>query len=473
MKRNVRILLLHSRIVLIAMAVAFLCPFLEPAAAQAPDSHETRDEEANGGIGPIKALVLGDSMSLCGFGDTFTSYLQKSGMCDEVHMYMASGTNPLSWLSHKSYKKTGTRSGFWVIHQTAEGREQLKDVYGMRAGYRPGYHRVPKLEALLEEHRPQVLIVQLGSNLYDLFPTKTVVTPDGKRIRQRCVTANGMKALPGYLKPFLAAVLQNGGFLKNCYWIAPPECGLVHPELADAVYQVIKKELSPVFDVFDSRDVTSYPYKSMGSDGIHFWGNEATLWGIDTFSHLECTLPQKHEFVSIPSIHQLTEIPVEDSLATGGHDGHTPVELRLLLQHRPEIISIVNMHPYRNQIAVYDYQIVEGKGSFAGKKLRVIHPVVLDLQLSESATYNAGMVLEGQFVPFDPTSSAATWPRTDDYDFATFSEESAHEYISLSDLELIAAAESEMGVKLEPASAKCPSPEGANQVKKVIPASGN
>ena len=387
---------------------------------------------------PVKALVLGDSMSLCGFGDTLSRMMQESGLFDEVHIYMASGTNPLSWLSVKSYRNAGTRSGYWMIMHNSEGRKQEKDVYGMKSGHTPRYRKVPKLEQLLEELKPDVLIVQLGSNLYDLFPTRSVENADGKLVRQRCLTPKGMETLPAYLKPFRDAVLSKGSSLKYCLWIAPPATGHVHADLGDALCVALKEQLGALFEVFDSRTITSYPYKSMGSDGIHFWGTEAELWGADTFAFLESTVPQKHEISVMEPIQMRLAAP---KIAEKVSPTSEPVELKLKLRHKPEMIALEDMHPYRNQIAVFDYDVID-----SDRKIRVVHPVVLDLKLTESMMIKVGTEINDTYVVFDPASSPATWPRSDDYDFAMLDENSAMEYISVSDLKMIQMAESEKGL---------------------------
>ncbi|MFT6242719.1 MAG: hypothetical protein ACJAQT_004830, partial [Akkermansiaceae bacterium] len=104
----------------------------------------------------VKILILGDSMSLAGFGERLDSRLRKMPGVASVNTYMACGANPLSWLKKKPYATTKTRCGYWSIEGSSVGKapEVIKDVYGMRKGHRPSSRRVPKLEDLIAKHRP-------------------------------------------------------------------------------------------------------------------------------------------------------------------------------------------------------------------------------------------------------------------------------------------------------------------------------
>ena len=45
----------------------------------------------------------------------------------------------------------------------------------MRRGSVPGSHPVPKIEDLIATIRPDILIMQTGTNLFDLFPDRKTV----------------------------------------------------------------------------------------------------------------------------------------------------------------------------------------------------------------------------------------------------------------------------------------------------------
>ena len=142
-------------------------------------------------LGPDQGgvLLIGDSMSLCGMGEHVSKLLHGEGpeKYKVVHAYMASGSNPLSWLKGPPYANVGTRSGYWEIHRVGDDVKQIRDTYGMRRGHRPGYHKVPKIEDLLKKHRPEVLIVQLGNCFHHFFP-KRATKVAGKSVRQHYLT---------------------------------------------------------------------------------------------------------------------------------------------------------------------------------------------------------------------------------------------------------------------------------------------
>ena len=381
-----------------------------------------------------RALVIGDSMAICGFGDHFTKALQQSGLFDEVHTYMASGTNPLSWLDRSPYRNAGTRSGYWTISITSEGRKDFKDVYGMRRGYRPRYHRVPKLGRLIQKHQPNVLIVQMGNNLYDLFPRRSV-TVAGRRLRQFYFSEKAMSQLPQYVAPFAEAVQERGATLKRCYWIAPPSTGIVDPALADAVLVKLQECLGPMFEVFDSRNVTHYPYKAMGGDNIHFWGEEAQLWSADTVAFLECYMPHKHEFVSIPCIKDVPQVP---PVTPPTDDDEQVMDVSLELAFKPDLIPPADLHPYRDELAIYHYRVITvHSGKCEAEVLRVAHPVYLDLQSTAATNAAIGSKLRAKLRPMTSTHPASTWKRADEIDFNAVD---LTDYISTVELEQIASS---------------------------------
>ena len=132
----------------------------------------------------ISVLILGDSLALCGFGKRLDDRFRKNPKVKATFTYLACGTNPLSWLKDRPYTNIKTHCGFVSIESNGPGRAKiLEDVYGMRRGHVPIPHSVPKLEDLLATLRPDILIMQTGTNLFDIFPDhKTVIAaPSGSR----------------------------------------------------------------------------------------------------------------------------------------------------------------------------------------------------------------------------------------------------------------------------------------------------
>ncbi|MGA0846189.1 MAG: hypothetical protein ACO3RV_06565, partial [Luteolibacter sp.] len=240
----------------------------------------------------LRILFLGDSMSIGGFGVRLDSQLRKMPGVATVNTYLCCGTSPLSWLKKKPFTNVQTRCGYWSIESSAAGAspEVLKDVYGMRKGHRPSAHRVPKLDDLMQRHRPNVLIFQSGNNLFSCFK-------DRKTIDE----SSHSKALSWYLSPFIDEVTKPGTSLKKFYWITPPEAGSVSEEIQAFVFAQIQQIAGPVAEVIDSRALTTYPYKLMGPDKEHFWGAEADQWSDDVFKIISTDLASQSlkELVSL------------------------------------------------------------------------------------------------------------------------------------------------------------------------------
>ena len=67
----------------------------------------------------------------------------------------------------------------WSIESIGNGMvKQVEDIYGMRRGHSPGSHPVPKLEDLLVTFQPDILVMQTGTNLFELFPDHKTVIPN-------------------------------------------------------------------------------------------------------------------------------------------------------------------------------------------------------------------------------------------------------------------------------------------------------
>src|ERR1700754_2626947 len=172
----------------------------------------------------VNVLILGDSLALCGFGKRLDERFRKDPRVKATFTYIACGTNPLSWLKERPYTNIKTHCGFVSIESNGSGRpRELQDVYGMRRGHIPIPHAVPKIEDLLVTLQPDILIMQTGTNLFDLFPDHKTVNPH----------RHG-PALRNYFVPFVTKAV-NGSSLRKIYWVGPPTSGRVSKEIQDFV----------------------------------------------------------------------------------------------------------------------------------------------------------------------------------------------------------------------------------------------
>ncbi|MEI6072626.1 MAG: hypothetical protein WCS31_12590 [Verrucomicrobiae bacterium] len=220
---------------------------------------------------PRSVLIVGDSMALCGFGERLDARFRAAGV-REVNTYMACGTQPLSWTTLKGHATTKTRCGFWKIENGKDGGppDSFQDTYGMTRGHRPAAYLVPKIEDLLPAMQPDVLVVQLGNNLFELLKGKSASRQNGD--------------LQAYITPFLARTMP---VVKKIYWVAPPTSGQVSKEAQDTLLGQLLTHESPGMRVIDSRTLITYPYRNLQADKQHFFGADMKEWADKVFSFIE------------------------------------------------------------------------------------------------------------------------------------------------------------------------------------------
>ena len=230
---------------------------------------------------PHSVLILGDSMALCGFGERLDADFRNAGV-PGVFTYMVCGTNPLSFISRTPMK---THCGFWKIESSGGGAPvSFQDTYGMTRGHRPESHDVPRIVDLLQSIRPQILVVQLGNNLFDLFG-------EGRS----GVTSATFER---YIAPFLEATAP---LVQRIYWVAPPICGRVQKEKHDLLFNQIKAHEGPGMVALDSRLlIPDYPYTLLEADKQHFMGKDMTLWADRVFGEIRNDL-ERHPLPGNPA----------------------------------------------------------------------------------------------------------------------------------------------------------------------------
>ena len=220
---------------------------------------------------PQSVLILGDSMALCGFGERLDARFRNAGI-REVNTYMACGTQPLSWTMLKGYAAAKTRCGFWKIEAKKGGGSPVsfQDTYGMTRGHRPAAYDVPKIEELLPATRPDVLVVQLGNNLFDLLKGKN--------------NSRHGEVLRAYIGPFLA---KTSPAVKKIYWVSPPTCGTLSKEAQDTLVEQLRTYESKGMRVIDSRTLITYPYRNLQPDKQHFIGADMKEWADKVFAFIQ------------------------------------------------------------------------------------------------------------------------------------------------------------------------------------------
>ncbi|MFN2507936.1 MAG: hypothetical protein ABR589_04090 [Chthoniobacterales bacterium] len=366
-----------------------------------PGPAQAQPEEADQ---KLNVLILGDSLALCGFGKRLDERFRNDPQVKSTYTYMACGTNPLSWLKQKPYTNIKAPCGFWSIEPDPRSPQprEMQDTYGMKANHPPKPHPVPKLEDLLETVRPDILVVQTGSNLFGLFP-------DAKTVRR----AQHSAAIRKYLLPFKEKAISRPSPLKKIYWVNPPTSGRVSKEVQDFLFEQTRKQLSPPGTVIDSRTLVTYPYKHMDPDKEHFLGEEMTQWADKVFEIIQRDLSAQplaalkplsalSETESAPLVAQAvppSEVAARAEAVAPAQamraEAVTPVEapppaeppkkeplqVRATLVFKSQPIPLNELLPYQESLVAYLYNVDKVlKGQYDEQQILVMHPAHIALK---------------------------------------------------------------------------------------------
>ncbi len=338
----------------------------------------------------ISVLILGDSLALCGFGKRLDDRFRKSPRVKATFTYLTCGTNPLSWLKERPYANIKTHCGFVSIESTGPGRaRELQDVYGMRRGYTPRAHAVPKLEDLLTTVRPDILVMQTGTNLFDLFPDHKTVSPN----------RHG-PALRSYLVPFINKAVSGPSTLKKIYWVASPTSGRVSKEVQDFVVEQTRADIGHIANVIDSRPLVPYPYRHMEPDKEHFIGEDMDMWADKVFDLVEQDLSQQpfatlkplsEKGTAVAVIHEQPTPPASPAeKPTSPTEKPTPpaekpkdqlLQVKAKLVSKTEPIPLNELLPYQEYLVGYVYEITKLiAGEYSESQILVMHPAYIGLK---------------------------------------------------------------------------------------------
>jgi len=328
----------------------------------------------------VKVVILGDSLALCGFGKRLDERFRESPQVKATFTYLTCGTNPLSWLKEKPYTNIKTHCGFVSMESLGGGMmREVNDVYGQTRGHIPGSHPVPKIEDLLAKIQPDILVMQTGTNLFDLFPDHKTVHP----------SRHG-PALRSYFVPFISKAIKTPSTLKKIYWVASPTSGRVSKEIQDFVLQQARADMGDVATVIDSRTLVAYPYRHMEPDKEHFLGDEMDQWADKVFEIVERDLSAQ----PIASLKPLSETVVAQTAATPPppeKPKDTTLQVRAKLISKTEPIPVKEFLPYQEFLVGYLYEVTRViAGEYSEKQILVMHPAYIGLEEQRLGRYRIG-----------------------------------------------------------------------------------
>jgi hypothetical protein len=343
-----------------------------------------------------RILYLGDSLSIGAFGQTFDHSLRSSGF--QVHTVVAGGASPYYWL--KSYQSLPCTIGFWEKSPSSE----------RRLGY---VRAVPKLEDLISEHKPNVVVVQTGINLYATLRSK-------RRSKQENVTE-----VTSLIEQMCYSIAKEGA---TSYWVLPPHSHEkryskeLQMELTSIMQGVVKKYEG---EVFESQKVTRFEDPYPATDGIHYGPTEARGWAEKVSKHF-------NEYMKVvPAVTERTIVramPIQTpktKTATGGtlaasssaiatSAQSSELELVLKLVQKSELKNLSDLD-YSNALGVYEYEVLEDKrGNYPYDRIRIAHGIVFGKKYTSAATRAIGTEMALTVVPLSKYKTLSTWQMVDD-----------------------------------------------------------
>jgi hypothetical protein len=339
----------------------------------------------------LTVLILGDSLGLCGFSKRLDQKFRADPRVKSVFTYCTCGTNPMSWLKEKPFTHIQTHCGYWSIESKPDshGIKEQRDTYGEPSGHRPASHTVPKLDDLLATIQPDILVMQTGSNLFELFSGREKAKPDrdGPTLRK-------------YLVPFVKKAITPPSKLRKIYWIAPPISGHVSGEVQEFVYEQTQKGIGGVTDVIDSRKLISYPYKHMEPDKEHFVGEDMNKWADKVWAEIDHDLSSK----SWADVRLLSESI--GKLAPAAAPSATPATASLVVKaklvSKTTPIKKEELMPYQEFLVGFLYDVEKViSGEYGEKQILVMHPAYIGLQPQSLGKFQVGKSYELQLRSLD------------------------------------------------------------------------
>ena len=238
--------------VFIAVVVSILSPL-----AAAPDGARI----------PVKVMLIGDSLSVGGFGDVMENLLLKKYGSQQVAIFASCGSSPEDWLSGNFVTNCGYR-------QTTPGGGTMLLEY--QNGVRPRPVKTPKVRALLGRYRPEIIIVQQGTNWMDALAA--TARPDAARYRR--IIAEFIKEL------------RRGNPAVTIFWVLPPASSKYPPRVHEEVDGWINEASRKMgFYTINSRALTkAYRDGRTGGDGVHYTDAAGGSWARGVYGKFDKAL---------------------------------------------------------------------------------------------------------------------------------------------------------------------------------------
>ena len=212
-------------------------------------------------------LLVGDSLTVGPFGERLETWLLQGGGKEHVAVYGSCGSSVEHWLSSEPVFMTPC--GYRETHNS------VKVIEIGRNGRRPSPMPTPKIEKLLTRHRPQLLIIQLGTNHF------SNLKEDGPEV---------IPKLAARYEAFAQAIRANSKSLRRVVWITPPDSAKFSSKIEKEIQGLIVGSAKRHgFRLIDSSQLTKYT-SNTGSDGVHYGKEEGYAWADAVIRQLNVSL---------------------------------------------------------------------------------------------------------------------------------------------------------------------------------------
>jgi hypothetical protein len=204
----------------------------------------------------IRVLMVGDSMTVGGFGEAMQSYFLKRFGINRFALYASCGSSPEHWM--RSGPNFITKCGY---RQQTPGSSIL---YDFQNGRPPQEATTPKLEDLIATFHPATVIVQLGTNWMDGMEVDSATSQSTNR---------------EILDRFVMAVKNVPNAVLDLIWITPPDSSHYSSEIQRITKDlIINASRRNSFEIIESGRMTHYVPGKSGNDGVHYNSEEAKEW---------------------------------------------------------------------------------------------------------------------------------------------------------------------------------------------------
>jgi hypothetical protein len=220
---------------------------------------------------PARVLMIGDSLSVGEFGNRLRDFLRRHVGAQNVFLYASCGSSPQDWCAdHETFV---THCGY--RDDTPDGEHFVDFVNGRK----PAAVSTPKVERLISKHRPNLVIVQLGTNWMD-----GITRANGPKEIEDQVIANH----------FVDTIFNSSREIERIIWIMPPDSSHFSKPVQRKVEMIIrnaKAHARRTVTLIRSRDFTVYHSGKTGGDGVHYNKEASAEWANHVTNELVSIIP--------------------------------------------------------------------------------------------------------------------------------------------------------------------------------------